>query len=1019
MQSSPMTFAKDKGQEVNVQVLLRCRPPNAEESRNGVPQVITCNDARREVSVYRNIAGKQSDRTFTFDKVFGPKSHQKDLYNQAITPIVNEVLEGFNCTIFAYGQTGTGKTYTMGSAYEGPGSKPQDGNLPPDAGVIPRSVRQIFDTLEKAAAEYSVKVTFLELYNEELTDLLAPPEDVLKAGEKEKKPLALMEDGRGGVIVRGLEEEIVGNAAEIFTLLARGSARRHTAHTLLNSTSSRSHSIFTITIHVKEATPDGEDLIKCGKLNLVDLAGSENISRSGAREGRAREAGEINKSLLTLGRCITALVEHSGHVPYRDSKLTRLLRDSLGGRTKTCIIATISPSIQCLEETLSTLDYANRAKSIKNKPEVNQKMTKPALIKDMAQEIERLKLDLHAQREKVGVWIATEKYSAECAERKAMSKRIEYLDEVVEDKVKLVEDLQEDAEAQRRAHKELQEKQEAMQRILEETEKDLSRTREGLQAAQYAVREREYIIARQKQTEAALMLNLSDIRLELENAARDVTGLFAKLERKGQIEAANRVAGQKLASAVTQQVGNLQHTVGEAVDGQKGHTERVGALLSALLSRKEEDAALLARQVAGLRDALGATTERAVRAAQAHKESVLAALQAFGGQDSAHTGALEEVVNAAVTGAQSSLEQLEASLAQQEGTMGSFMEQQRQVAAEGLKSAKEVATGVQLAMEELTREASNSSARITAANTDQERNLSQFVESYKEESELEMKDLLGDIVSDIASKLERAHTQRTAKIVEHVEFVRDGAEQSSRYLAKALDYIGRSATGARAAASAFLAKSERAAGDCNRDISAQQAQATEVLQQCKAQSSRSRSDWANMQHGVATLASANSATLHSSISEQVAAATQFGSQLEEEKDAGRKLAEGEHLAIAESLTGALEEDRARVAEVQAALAAVASMAEEFHARHTNALAEISVRAGRYVDTELLVDSSTASTPQKRAIGVPHESAIKRLRTASFDDMAKDFRGQRASGKEGGVGGCELSDLTNLVDARGE
>jgi kinesin family protein 11 len=127
------------------------------------------------------------------------------------------------------------------------------------------------------------------------------------------------EDGKGGVFVRGLEEEIVCSANEIYTLLERGSSKRRTAETLLNKQSSRSHSILSIIIHIKEATPEGEELIKCGKLNLVDLAGSENISRSGAREGRAKEAGEINKSLLTLGWVITALVEHLGHVPYRDS----------------------------------------------------------------------------------------------------------------------------------------------------------------------------------------------------------------------------------------------------------------------------------------------------------------------------------------------------------------------------------------------------------------------------------------------------------------------------------------------------------------------------------------------------------------------------------------------------------------------------------------------------------------------------------------------------------------------------
>ncbi|OEL24829.1 Kinesin-like protein KIN-5A [Dichanthelium oligosanthes] len=296
---------------VNVQVLLRCRPLSQEEQRINTPVVITCNDQRREVSVAQNIANKQIDRTFVFDKVFGPKSKQQDVFNHAVVPLLNEVLDGYNCTVFAYGQTGTGKTYTM----EG-GGKTQNGQLPSDAGVIPRAVKRIFDILEAQNAEYSMKVSFLELYNEELTDLLAPEESKF-SDDKSKKPMALMEDGKGGVFVRGLEEE-----------------------------------------------------------------------------GRAREAGEINKSLLTLGRVINTLVEHSGHIPYRDSKLTRLLRDSLGGKTKTCIIATIAPSVHCLEETLSTLDYAHRAKHIKNKPEVNQKMMKSALIKDLYFEMDRLKQEL-------------------------------------------------------------------------------------------------------------------------------------------------------------------------------------------------------------------------------------------------------------------------------------------------------------------------------------------------------------------------------------------------------------------------------------------------------------------------------------------------------------------------------------------------------------------------------------------------------------------------------------------------
>ena len=151
--------------------------------------------------------------------------------------------------------------------------------------------------------------------------------------------------------------------------------------------------MFTITVYLKEAT-EGEDMVRVGKLNLVDLAGSESIGRSGAVDKRAREAGMINQSLLTLGRVINALVEGSQHIPYRESKLTRLLQDSLGGRTKTCIIATVSPAKVNIEETLSTLEYANKAKSIHNKPQINQMMTKKTLIREYATEIEKLKSDL-------------------------------------------------------------------------------------------------------------------------------------------------------------------------------------------------------------------------------------------------------------------------------------------------------------------------------------------------------------------------------------------------------------------------------------------------------------------------------------------------------------------------------------------------------------------------------------------------------------------------------------------------
>lgn len=294
------------------------------------------------------------------------------------------------------------------------------GNPSAQAGMIPRVLFRLFNHLEASTADYVVKVSYIELYNEELRDLLAP-ELAAPTGSTQPmgKDIARVEGlkiyddaAKKGVLIQGLEEHSVATAADALALLEKGSQRRQIAATKFNDHSSRSHSIFTLTVHTKETSSLGEDLLRVGKMNLVDLAGSENIGRSGAANQRAREAGMINQSLLTLGRVINALVDRSSHVPYRESKLTRLLQDSLGGRTKTCVIATVSPARSNMEETLSTLDYALRAKSIRNKPEVNQRMTRNALLKDYVAEIERLKADVHAAREKDGIFVTETKWAA-------------------------------------------------------------------------------------------------------------------------------------------------------------------------------------------------------------------------------------------------------------------------------------------------------------------------------------------------------------------------------------------------------------------------------------------------------------------------------------------------------------------------------------------------------------------------------------------------------------------------------
>uniref|UniRef100_A0A8C7MK28 Kinesin family member 11 n=1 Tax=Oncorhynchus kisutch TaxID=8019 RepID=A0A8C7MK28_ONCKI len=501
-------------------------PFNNAERKSASHGVIDTVENRKEINVRTGgIGDKAARKMYTFDMVFGPAAKQIDVYKSVVCPILDEVISGYNCTVFAYGQTGTGKTFTM----EGERSPNEEFTWEEDplAGIIPRTLHQIFEKLSENGTEFSVKVSLLEIYNEELFDLLSPCPDVTER-------LQLFDDPRNkrGVIIKGLEEITVHNKNEIYQILERGSAKRKTASTLMNAYSSRSHSVFSVTIHMKEITIEGEELVKIGKLNLVDLAGSENIGRSGAVDKRAREAGNINQSLLTLGRVITALVEKRPHVPYRESKLTRILQDSLGGRTKTSIIATVSPASINLEETLSTLEYANRAKNIMNKPEVNQKLTKRTLIKEYTEEIERLKRDLAATRDKNGVYLSSENYESMAGMISSQEEHItEYTEKIasVEEELKRVFELFEDSKDKLdQCINDLEEKNYK----LEETHKDLQETKQKLT-------EEAFIVSELATTEEKLYTTADKLLTTVDVSTKDVSDLHAKLERKKKVEEHN------------------------------------------------------------------------------------------------------------------------------------------------------------------------------------------------------------------------------------------------------------------------------------------------------------------------------------------------------------------------------------------------------------------------------------------------------------------------------------------------
>ncbi|XP_050791984.1 kinesin-like protein KIF21A isoform X8 [Gopherus flavomarginatus] len=355
------------------------------------------------------------DKAFTFDYVFNIDSQQEEIYDQCVEKLIEGCFEGYNATVFAYGQTGAGKTYTMGTGF--------DVNITEEEqGIISRAVKHLFKCIEekKQAAikqelptpEFKVNAQFLELYNEEVLDLFDTTRDI--DAKNKKSNIKIHEDSTGGIYTVGVTTRTVNGEAEMIQCLKLGALSRTTASTQMNVQSSRSHAIFTIHLCqtrvcsaidtdnvtdnkiISESSQTNEFETLTAKFHFVDLAGSERLKRTGATGERAKEGISINCGLLALGNVISALGDKSKkatHVPYRDSKLTRLLQDSLGGNSQTVMIACVSPSDRDFMETLNTLKYANRARNIKNKVMVNQDRASQQ-INGLRSEIARLQMEL-------------------------------------------------------------------------------------------------------------------------------------------------------------------------------------------------------------------------------------------------------------------------------------------------------------------------------------------------------------------------------------------------------------------------------------------------------------------------------------------------------------------------------------------------------------------------------------------------------------------------------------------------
>jgi hypothetical protein len=339
-----------------------------------------------------------NDKSFSYDYVFDTDANQDVVYETCVASLVDSSLEGYNATVLAYGQTGSGKTYTMGSGFD---VEIQQGQV----GIIPRAIHHLFDAIHNRinkaqetgvmAPEFKVTAQFMELYNEDVIDLLNP-------SCSKDRIFKIHGDAYGGIQVTGITFQTVTSTEEALQCLRSGALSRTTASTQMNIQSSRSHAIFTLHVKQQRIVPSNDNTetnefeTLTAKFHFVDLAGSERLKRTGATGERAKEGISINCGLLALGNVISALGDKSKralHIPYRDSKLTRLLQDSLGGNSQTVMIACVSPSDRDFMETLNTLRYANRARNIKNKIFINQDKSSKT-IAQLKQQIAQLQLEL-------------------------------------------------------------------------------------------------------------------------------------------------------------------------------------------------------------------------------------------------------------------------------------------------------------------------------------------------------------------------------------------------------------------------------------------------------------------------------------------------------------------------------------------------------------------------------------------------------------------------------------------------
>lgn len=500
-----------------------------------------------------------------------------------------------------------------------------------DAGIIPRTLYQLFSSLSMEGIDAAIKCSFIELYNEELRDLISDDDSkkitITDAGARLRKSTG---------VTRGQESVFISSAAHGLEVLQHGLRKRQVAETKMNDLSSRSHTIFTLTVYMglkNGQTQAPETLVNdacvIGKINLVDLAGSENIGKSGAENKRAREAGMINQSLLTLGRVINALVDKSPHIPYRESKLTRLLQDSLGGQTRTCIIATISPAQINLEETLSTLEYASKAKSIKNKAQVGSLVSKTTMFKEWADDFIRLRRDWDATRKKNGTYLTEEHYKELLSENDERQLRIEEQQRklmTVDSQLKSSREVLDSTKVQLiEAKKQLT----STSNTLSTTMSSLANTEEDLKNTKSSLTRETRARKAHAQTEASLAKIGADLISKLDTTVASLSILYDTVDRHDRLDLENEQILAEHGQVVNSSYTSLEKVLAEYGDQTSAHMTQLQTQIASVQTSQQTKINETVSEIDSLLDSLTTqcqSLESANTDSEAHMAKIVAGL---------------------------------------------------------------------------------------------------------------------------------------------------------------------------------------------------------------------------------------------------------------------------------------------------------------------------------------------------------------------------------------------------------